>query len=351
MHPLRGWLVLAALLSFAASAQASRGAFTVLGQWRGMGNAPLAVSLDGTLVAVTLKDVPNDGLNIAVHDVWTWRRLYRVRSANDVNAPTLVFSPDSATLCSAHTGLRCVEARTGRETEHNVGSDGPGVSALAFSPSGRFYALAIVNTVNDSSLWLVDTWSKAGGWRGTPYPPTPAEGQPSNWIHSLAFSPDGKWLASGSGGGGVILRAAATGRRLGHLSDSGAAVTPAMRAGWTAHAGAVTALGFVSPARLVSGSRNGEVKLWNTHTGKVLSRVRLPRGLNALRVTRDGRVLAATGEGLMLLGTPGDRLKRRETLFSPQDPPTDVGVTADGRTVWTVSQGGTLTRLHLFGQP
>lgn len=342
--------VLFIALLFSASAQASGGSLSLMENWQNMGNAPIAVSPDASLIATTRSPLgspyrPYD-TRLEVRDTRTMKLLYRAQPANG-DGKTLLFSPDSKTLWTAHTGTLHYDARSGQPLENREGSDGPGISALAFSPGGETYALAGVNVIGNHSVSLHDTASGKLQWSGTPSPPTSAESERANWVHSLAFSPDGSLVASGSGGGGVILRNAQTGKRLRHLTDTAEGATRAMRKGWTAHADTVTAVHFLSPTRLLSASRDGKMKLWNASTGKLVARLRLDAGLLATDVTSDGRVLAATGRGLVLVGTQEDELRMLEVLRSaPQNPFTDVSVTHKvGKAfhVWLMTRKGTLS--------
>ena len=75
-------------------------------------------------------------------------------------------------------------------------------------------------------------------------------------VNSVAFSPDGQRLASGSGDKTVKIWDSATGKELFALKG---------------HADPVTSVAF-SPdgQRLASGSRDQTVKIWDSATGKEL---------------------------------------------------------------------------------
>ncbi|KAJ0350786.1 hypothetical protein KNSL1_003698 [Colletotrichum chrysophilum] len=115
------------------------------------------------------------------------------------------------------------------------------VNSVAFSPDGRQLA-------SGSSDKTVKLWDTATGQCQQTL-----EGH-SDWVRSVAFSPDGRQLASGSGDSTVKLWDTATGQCQQTLEG---------------HSSYVNSVAFSPDGRqLASGSRDSTVKLWDTATGQ-----------------------------------------------------------------------------------
>lgn len=102
-------------------------------------------------------------------------------------------------------------------------------------------------------------------------------------IFSVAFSPDGRWLASGSEDNTVLLRDVATGR---------------VQRTFRGHTGLVSVVAFSKDSRtLVSGSRDGTLKLWplDKEAAPETLQPKLGEIWGMMAVSADGRFLAAGG--------------------------------------------------------
>jgi WD40 repeat protein len=164
------------------------------------------------------------------------------------------------------------------------GNTGPVVS-VAFSPDGS--TLASGTYGRDILLWDVNTRQIIGKLKGH-----------SNIIRSIAFSPDGKWMASGSQDKTIILWDAKTGQPVHTLNG---------------HLGAVTSISFSRDGRtLASGSIDKTVMLWDVETGQLKHKLSghtsivrkvafSPVGMTLASGSDDGTILlwnGATGESL-----------------------------------------------------
>ncbi|AUB38343.1 WD40 repeat [Nostoc flagelliforme CCNUN1] len=144
------------------------------------------------------------------------------------------------------------------------------ISSVAFSPNGKL--LATGDADGKTYLWQVDDGKLLFACTGH-----------SSWVKSVAFSPDGQILASGSDDQTVKLWDVRNGNCLKTLQG---------------HSNWVRSVAFSPDGQtLASGSEDQTVKLWDVHTGKCLTT--LQGNTNRVRTVAfspDGQTLASGSE-------------------------------------------------------
>jgi WD40 repeat protein len=199
------------------------------------------------------------------------------------------FSPDGATLATLHNGsVVLLDAASGAQTAELTSPQYLTSFSLAFSPDGKQLAVG----------------SRRKGPRLPPYSPavlvwdlatrevrTTLTGHKDWYIEALAFSRDGRLLASGGWDGAV------------HLYET---TTWTERHALRGHAGDVVSLAFSPDGRTLAaanynwpdagGPGQRVVKLWDTETGEERGMLRgHTRTLRAVAFNPNGKELASAG--------------------------------------------------------
>jgi WD40 repeat protein len=199
----------------------------------------------------------------------------------------LCFSPDGGTLACTYqpTSVRLLDVWTGELTQT---LEAPGrVRALAFSPDGA--TLAAVAGYGDVPLWDVRTGERAG-----------SVGERS--VEAVAFSPDGRTLACGGTGGstGTLALWDVRSRRLLRAlrEPDAAAAAKGPADGWE-WASSVELVAFSPDGRLLASSHGGHlylaVKVWDVRSGRLLRDLRgLTASVHGLAFLPGGKTLVAS---------------------------------------------------------
>ena len=328
-------------------------------QPQSLGLIPQAVSADGRRMALLVTDKPGSQLrSLILRDMQTGQDLWRVPATGEYWGNTLMFSPDGRTLLRLGKDASAYDTATGQERWVKTQADVQGQNQVTygraiFSPDGkRVYLTALISWTQPQLLALdVDTGEVA--WQGfdtaskavTSARPDPMGGFYSQ-IGALAVSADGKTLATGSFGGGIVLRQTADGSIDRVLTDAPISKRPTQAAltGKTAHGGHVLGLAFTPDGSLISGANDGTVKRWDMESGKQVGLALLPGGVQGFELLPDGKnLLVTSGKEVVQLSIPDLQVVRRFRGHLAQI----TGLTLAGNQFWTTSNDGTTKRWSL----
>lgn len=268
------------------------------------GDAPSAVatSADGHLIAVGTKlgdivllDAGTQTVIATLHenDATAYRNYLQsvgVPSTEELPLISLLLSPDSHYLLAQYAGMDTVlwNLQTRQYVTFfpapTVAGPGSGSNAsiggfpAAFSPDGRYLAVGTGDPQHEPSqfveLWALSAGKLAQTWKGA---------LPATGLTSLAFSPDGKTLAVGGADGSVRLWSATAGTLVVTLSAGsvGASYTNAN-------------LAFTPDGTLLVQSYNQTITLWDVRArGLYVAPMVEPSSVLATYVSGDGKLLVA----------------------------------------------------------
>ncbi len=197
------------------------------------------------------------------------------------------------------------------------------VRSIAISPDGQ----TLVSGSNDQTIkiWQLSSGTLKSTLTGH-----------SSWISSVAISPDGEILASGSGDNTIKIWQLSTGRMVRTL---------------TGHSSGVNSIA-ISPdgQTLVSGSADNTIKIWQLSTGQLVRTLtKHSYGVNCLAISPDGQTLVSGNGRVQPLGDSytikiwglNSSFPKR-TLTGHASWVNSLAITPDGQTLVSVSEDDTI---------
>jgi WD40 repeat protein len=217
-----------------------------------------------------------DGRFLATSSGDNTARIWDVESGKELKKITgymigngLAFSPDSRLLAFNQARIVQIYDLTTGNLVRSFDGHNNFVSSIAFSPDGRF--LLTGSQDKTARLWDVETGASLRQFTGHK-----GGGISEEWGNIyLAFSPDGKFILTGSEDKTARLWDAKTG---------------AVVQQFTGHTQAITSVAFSPDGRfIVTASEDSTTRLWNAATGKEFCRLISFRNGDWVVVSDDGR--------------------------------------------------------------
>lgn len=242
----------------------------------------------------------------------------------DKSVSKAALSRDGTTLAAGNVdgSVTLWSVATGKSL-HILSGQTDTIESLAFSPDGKTLATGSHDTT--VKLWDVATGKEAltfaGGVDST------AKAASPQGVEFVAFSPDGKVVASGTDTGWIVIWTAATGKVLLRIAEGNFNLVN-------------TAVFSPDGRTLITGQNDKTVKVWNLTTGKVLKTLAGHLGgVYTVALSPDGKLIASGGEDsrIKLWNLASGKLIR--TLYD--DDGTDaVSFSPDGKTLFVMDENG-----------
>jgi WD40 repeat protein len=260
-------------------------------------------------------------------------QVFRYLYPDVLSEDSVAFSPDGKVLASGAFGGRVDlwNVQTGQEISQ--WQTGQGENIIVFSPDNKFIATGGINSNTSSSiiLWNAQTHQSFG----QPFIlPTP-------FFNTLAFSPDGRMLAAGTGDGNISLWDVATQQSIGQpLHGDGKPVL---------------CIAFSPDGKiLASAGTDNSITLWNVATHQPLGAplVGHTKDVNSIAFSPDGTLLASgSSDQSIILWNVGTHQPVGKPLLGYSGDVGSVVFSPDGKTLVSGNDGGVILWDVATGRP
>jgi WD40 repeat protein len=325
-NSLSAVILLVALSSGTAPAQDKAGAVVrlpdTLGQGQKGGIDPVVFSPDGKILASV------DDEAITFWEVASRKEIHRFKHSDVVLS--IAFNPDDKTLVSGGStakgregDLKLWDVSTGTVVRRFTGHSSE-ISSVAFSPDGKILASGSVG-------WRIRVWDVTTGKNTALF-------QGTSPILSLAFHPNGRLLAYGSTAGNFDVFDLNTSKRSAVLNDR---TTSDAR---NSHTKGRLHVAFSPDGRiLATGSEDKTIRLWDVATGKVAGVLKgHTDAVTCLTFNPIGKILASGSKDKTIRLWDLPTGKTAAVLQGHTDGILSVAISPDGKMLASGSQDGTI---------
>ena len=294
--------------------------------WKRIGPTVSVPGPDGKIqqlpagVVQDVKYTPDGKLLAVAHsygvDLWDTSTLKIVRrlDGHEATVTAVDFSRDGRKVATGSKDMtvRLSDMESGRELWHSE-RQGASVESVAFSPNGRVLASGSHSTVQ---LWDGETGAHIRSLKGH-----------TTFVYAVAFSPDGRSVASGSYD------------RTARVWDT---ETGAEKRVLTGHSSHVKAVAFSPDGRKLAAGQNCRgIRLWDAHTGSLSREIPDVSYLYSLAFSPDGRRLAC-GSGSEVRIWDSESWEPLASLKAHADWIPSVAFSPDGQMLASGSRDGTV---------